>query len=336
MVERDAVVEAAVDGIGVSHRAVPRARRLARTITTLATLAMLVALAPASPVFAGGPIFSDDFESGLSCLWSETVPIPATCSDLILNGCETDVDCGGGQCAACGIFELCINNADCQTGLCDGSICVECIFATDCPGSDTECSQRTCTGGVCGENFEPFGTPLTEQTPGDCQLAVCDGAGGTTSVPDDLDLPDDGLQCTEDVCVGGVPSFPPLPTGAPCTEGNGAVCDGLGGCVECNVASDCPGTDTECSQRTCAANACGVNFEPFGLPVAGQTTGDCQVVVCDGLGSTTSIPDDLDLPDDGQECTEDLCVGGVAMFPPYPLGFPCSGGQCDGAGNCVP
>ena len=114
------------------------------------------------------------------------------------------------------------------------------------------------------------------------------------------------------------------------------MCDGLGGCVECNVASDCPGTDTECSQRTCAANACGVNFEPFGLPVAGQTTGDCQVVVCDGLGSTTSIPDDLDLPDDGQECTEDLCVGGVAMFPPYPLGFPCSGGQCDGAGNCVP
>ena len=50
-----------------------------------------------------------------------------------------------------------------------------CSTAADCPGLDTLCAVRTCTGGLCGTSFIPVGTPAAPQTNGDCQKMVCDG-----------------------------------------------------------------------------------------------------------------------------------------------------------------
>jgi hypothetical protein len=166
--------------------------------------------------------------------------------------------------------------------ICDGAgQCVQCLKATDCPGQDTECATRTCTAGTCGFVFAPAGTPTSSQTAGDCQKNVCDGAGNVVSQVDDTDLPaDDGNQCTAEVCTNGVPSYPSLPPGAPCSQNGGVICDGQGTCLQCLSASDCPGQDTECQTRTCNGGTCGFFFAP-----AGTTCGPIGAMVCDGAGN---------------------------------------------------
>src|SRR6185503_11528005 len=100
-------------------------------------------------------------------------------------------------------------------------------------------------------------------------------------------------------------------SGTVCSEGSGVQCDGAGKCVECLAASDCPGQDTECQQRTCTMGACGVSFTALGTPVATQMAGDCKKVVCDGNGGTTTQNDDMDVPNDNNACTDDVCSNGA-------------------------
>jgi hypothetical protein len=154
-----------------------------------------------------------------------------------------------------------------------------CTTADSCPGTDTECQTRTCTAGACGFDFAPAGTPTSTQTLGDCQRNECDGSGHTISALDDTDLPDDGLQCTDDLCFAGTPVHPPKLLGTLCDQSGGSVCDGQGACVQCNVPGDCPGTDTTCLTRTCGANACGALLAPPETPCTedGGTH-------CDGAG----------------------------------------------------
>jgi hypothetical protein len=48
---------------------------------------------------------------------------PASCTDQIKNGNETDLDCGG-ACAACGDGATCGGDRDCGSGLCGAATCV--------------------------------------------------------------------------------------------------------------------------------------------------------------------------------------------------------------------
>ena len=45
------------------------------------------------------------------------------CGDLVKNGGETDVDCGGSDCPPCESNELCKINRDCDRVLCTNSTC---------------------------------------------------------------------------------------------------------------------------------------------------------------------------------------------------------------------
>ena len=190
----------------------------------------------------------------------------------------------------------------CTTGgsQCDGNgKCVACIVATDCPGTDDACQTRTCTANVCGTDFTAADTPIPTQTPGDCKIAVCDGSGKTIQNNDDADVKDDSNACTTDTCDAGTPSNTNLPQGTDCTPPGGPdplVCNDMGQCIGCNEASDCPGTDDECSQRTCTVGVCGVSFTTKDMPVAAQTSNDCLVHVCDGAGNFVDIADDADVP----------------------------------------
>lgn len=53
---------------------------------------------------------------------SESFEPTPSCSDVILNQNETDVDCGG-DCAACPDGDFCIGNDDCRSGRCVAGIC---------------------------------------------------------------------------------------------------------------------------------------------------------------------------------------------------------------------
>ncbi len=147
---------------------------------------------------------------GTSCRYACN-PGFADCDGDAANGCERAVSSDVANCGRCGAV---------------------------CPGVDSECRRRVCTGGVCGSVDAPSGTVLMAQTPRDCRRATCDGMGGVAQLTDDRDLPVDGNACTDDVCAAGVASNPPTPVGRGC--GTGAMlCDGAGACVECVRGSDC-------------------------------------------------------------------------------------------------
>jgi hypothetical protein len=233
-----------------------------------------------------------------------------------------------------------VKGVPCGTALaCDGEgSCVGCTAPTDCPGVDTECQKRTCIAKKCGLSSTPVGTLVTSQAAGDCMKNQCDGAGNVQAVIDNSDVPNDGKTCTTDVCTAGVPSNPPLASGAACAQGNGAVCDGAGACVQCVTASTCPGADSTCRTRTCIANTCGVSFAALGTKTPAQTTGDCQVNQCDGAGNVVSAADNADVPVDGNVCTGDVCTAGVPSNPALAADTPCAvgnGTRCNGAGACV-
>ncbi|MFO0555753.1 MAG: hypothetical protein U0271_45675 [Polyangiaceae bacterium] len=211
-----------------------------------------------------------------------------------------------------------------------------CTTADECPGTDSECAQRTCENGSCGMDFTIQGTPISNQIAGDCKKAVCDGDGAVESVDDDNDTEDDFNECTSDVCDAGTPSHPALPLDAPC--GTGLHCDGAGACVGCNAPAQCSGTDDECKTRTCSNHTCGFSFTPDGTAVASQMAGDCLVDQCDGLGHVATVSDDLDLPVDNIDCTDDICTNGVPSNPDSSEGLSCNdngGSLCDGSGSCV-
>lgn len=159
------------------------------------------------------------------------------------------------------------------------------------------------------------------------------------SVADNTNVPVDGNDCTADVCTGGVPSNPPLAVGSACTQNGGSECDGAGDCVQCVTPAECPGQDTACAVRTCVTGACGLSFALAGtaLPAAQQTAGNCMALECDGKGGTTSAIDDANVPVDGNDCTADVCTGGVPSNPDLPVGTACAqnGGEaCDPNAKC--
>ena len=81
------------------------------------------------------------------------------------------------------------------------------------------------------------------------------------------------------------------------------VCDGANNCVDCLSASTCPGTDTDCHTRSCASGTCGITNIAAGTLIPAQTAGDCKKNVCNGQGTSGPVSDDLDLPVDGNSCT---------------------------------
>lgn len=210
---------------------------------------------------------------------------------------------------------------------------IPCADPDACPQPAGECFVATCEGGFCGEATVSDGGAAKTQVPGDCKVLVCQG-GAVVEVDDDGDPDDDGSDCTDDLCDMGAPLHPPAAPGAPCGVAADMVCDGNGQCIGCLTGADCPGTDTDCAKRACAAGVCGKDNTPAGTPVSQQTPGDCKVVVCNGNGGTTVQNDDGDLGDDGNPCSTDLCINGVPLAAGVPNGTPCAVGVTCVNGAC--
>lgn len=237
--------------------------------------------------------------------------------------------------------DACVDAACSHAPRTDDPAC-SCAGPDDCTQfpPDDACRSRTCIDGVCGQRFADAGTRLNEslQTPEDCRVVACDGAGEPTTLTDDTDVPDDGLECTEDACVDGVPHNGPAREGTPCAAGS---CNDAGQCTGCRSADDCGGRDEFCQQITCDDGICGVMSTPANtpLPDGDQTTGDCQLRICDGRGKPSAVADDLDLPgDDGTSCTDETCSDGEADHTALDADTPCDrdgGSVCDGEGACV-
>jgi cysteine-rich repeat protein len=217
----------------------------------------------------------------------------------------------------------CLVNSDCCSGTCyPNGTC-----AGACSANGLSCSQSAdCCAGQCANNLccVPQGNACG--TGADCCSGNC--AGGTCGGP----LPS---TCGDAILSGA----------EQCDDGNTVSGDGCSSTCQieqpppqCFQATDCPGVDTECQSRTCAAGICGFAYAFFGSPVSSQFPGDCQRNVCDGAGSTVVFVDDTDVLADGNPCTIDNCSNGSPFYFNAPVGLACDpfGGTCDALGQCSP
>jgi hypothetical protein len=273
---------------------------------------------------------------------ADSGPPAPTCIDLIKNGDETDIDCGGAHCPSCGGKKICVVNSDCVTNSCRTGLCDECIAASDCPGVDTECRHRTCTTGTCAIANATAGVPLAQQTVGDCKVRVCtaDGTVDGNKV-DTTDTGDQPNPCITNSCnASGTLLHTPVAAGTACGTG-GLRCNDTGVCVNCLADSDCPADSpaTACRKPLCKSDGtCGFTILlPPDTRLTDTAAGDCHVPACDAAGLVHAIVDTNDKPDDQNPCTIDQCAGdGVTSHAPVASGVSCQGTKfCDGANSCV-
>jgi hypothetical protein len=121
--------------------------------------------------------------------------------------------------------------------------------------------------------------------------------------------------------------------------GSAPVCKA--GVAQCVAITDCPPTQNECVDTTCVKGCCGTMDVAAMTPTATQTPGDCEEVVCDGMGGTQMMEDDTDVPDDMNPCIADSCSMGSPVRTPVAGACTANGGAVCGdpagmnAGNCV-
>jgi hypothetical protein len=92
----------------------------------------------------------------------------AACNDAILNGDESDVDCGG-SCAPCADSETCNVAADCLNGVCTGNVC-QAPSCTDAVLNGDE-TDVDCGGGTCPACADAQACVISD----DCTSLVCTG-----------------------------------------------------------------------------------------------------------------------------------------------------------------
>jgi RHS repeat-associated protein len=265
--------------------------------------------------------------------------IPATCSDGVKDGNETDVDCGG-ACPGCTTDHRCNTASDCGSGLVCGSHNGACFDKTR---EDSVCWPAQCANGVdpseCGSANSPCGQNCSCAQGCDAQATTNTCASGEACVKG---LGPEFKLGTRDVCLSSAcPSDDPAYCGDPsklcgtdciCTpdcskatcqnpdDGCGHLCPGVcapntGPCtedIECADGSACPPAIAD-GPRVCTS----CMFEVLRPPLCGHSGAQCGDTCpactprCDGRQCGTD-------PDCGTSC-----------------GTCAEGSFCDANGQCA-
>jgi hypothetical protein len=125
-----------------------------------------------------------------------------SCKDGVLNGDETDVDCGGPDCKECSSGKKCEEPSDCQSRVCDDGVCAKAV----CGDGVVNRPSEECDDGELNSDTDPDACRTN------CKLAGC-GDG----VIDQEELCDDGNQEDDLTCAADCQ--------APCS-GTAGSCDG--------------------------------------------------------------------------------------------------------------
>ena len=179
---------------------------------------------------------------------------------------------------------------------------------TDCVAGDACSDPSPCTTDSCDTaTGKCVHTPVADgpgpdasNKPGDCVAPTCVG-GVLTPVPDDADLPDDGNNCTTDICSGGLPKHTNLEASTSC--GVNQFCDGAGVCVGCTQDAQCanPGA---CKAASCEMQQCISSND-----ASGTTCGVGGGKVCDGNGTCVGCVSSSDCAN-GKVCIAGDCTNG--------------------------
>ena len=260
------------------------------------------------------------------------------CQNGVRDGAETDVDCGGGTCAACSDGLACAGGADCASTSCVSGICKPLPCGGVVCGPNESCpTSGTC---ACGPTQKVGGAACT--TGQTCCAAGC------------FDLMTSAAHCgsctnaclSGETCVGGTckcGSNPRCPAGTECNSNrckckdcNGCCVGGANGgndqCVTGTTASQCGpigGNCTSCSGRTdtCANRTCVCNATGSQCPSSWTCEPDhCAPDSCEaitGQGGTDGI-----WFTSGSECSVGCAAPATCLFKSDCQGYPCPGGHC--------
>lgn len=273
-----------------------------------------------------------DCDNGEMCAGNEC--IPDACMNGMQDGDESDVDCGGAQCAPCGNGDGCGSAGDCESNYCDGTTCAACTPG-DCAmgqycnagvctaqksngqgcGDGAECSSGNCVDGLCcdatcmGTCFacnisgsEGFCTAHADGTDPDaeCGADSCNGNGECRCADGVMNNAETDVDCGGGTCAGCADgqmcAMPSDCQGGVCTNG---TCAGL--CA--NNQLDPGETDTDCGGPNCPA--CADNLMCL-MP------SDCQSGVCNTTCQAATCSDGVT---NGNEPAID-CGGGCPMACP--------------------
>ncbi len=255
--------------------------------------------------------------------------------------------------------QVCRKDAECCSGDCSpldrfGRGRCLCGTGADCPTPSSGCKSAICTNGICSEANACAGEQICYRkgccTPAPKETICLNKCGTVTnncgqSVDCGACCGSNGSSCSENadccgVCIDGECS-PASGFGERCDETedceSGLTCCGET-CQECCSTPNCSPYENECGSNVCSGGRCQTTYEENGTQTASQTSGDCKKNVCDGAGKIITVTDDLDVPDDENQCTSNVCSEGTGSHPPVNSGDECSqndGSVCDGAGNCV-
>eukprot|EP01043_Picozoa_sp_COSAG02_P003812 COSAG02_NODE_96_length_37408_cov_9.762604_8_plen_3626_part_00 len=175
-----------------------------------------------------------------------------SCRDNVMNGDETDVDCGGFQCRSCAQNKACLEDSDCDTNNCVNNICE--------PTTNALCVNEIQDPNAPTEN--PAGA---EETDVDCGGPYCSqcGDGSACALPRD---------CSSHVCTDMGDGT------SQCTSCGNSIRDGLETDVDCGSEA-CPNIPCRLEQR-CKDNVdCGSGNCDMSSAAADELSGVCDSAI---------------------------------------------------------
>ena len=275
------------------------------------------------------------------------------CQNGVVDGEETDVDCGGTQCAPCDPGESCDADGDCASESCAAETCVA-ASCSDGVHNGNE-SNVDCGGDECGPCDDGQGCLLT----GDCISLVClsevcvppscddgvrngdesdeDCGGSCGATCEDGETCEDEADCISGVCEAGVCAAESCDDGVrngseTDVDCGGEACDPCEAPGMCEVPADC--VSGVCTKGMCTPAAC-----DDGIQNGSESDVDCG-------GDTCAPCDDGDACNEPEDCSSAVCSGGTCDVPTCSDGaqnqdetdVDCGGatcGPCDDGGGCI-
>ncbi len=226
---------------------------------------------------------------------------------------------------------------ECTDDICDGNQGLVHTF-NDGPCSDgnSDTVNDTCNGqGVCigGNQVCPPGNYYMDAAL--CYL--CDGDGAGPMGPG-APIPDDGNECTADVCDAGNGVDHQELWGTPCSDGDaGTAMD------ECEDGV-CVGEPIICTPGTWLSNddwACylcideGTDLDDEGVEI--DDDNDCTEDACDAIDGVVHTVLEGDCWDSSDCTSDDICVAGECVGTPVDCNdySPCTSDSCNPDGGCA-